>query len=241
MSSQSFRFRRFEVFHDRCAMKVGTDGVLLGAWTGQTVQQQAAVPHSVLDIGTGSGLVALMLAQQFSSCEIRAIDIEAAAVEQAAFNFARSPWAERLRSEQATLQTYVSTKSFDLIVSNPPYFENSLKNPDKGRELARHTDSLPYADLVAHTARLLSPEGMAAYILPAEAETNILSLTAAAGLFPVRLTRVHSKAGKPAKRILAVFRFLSTPMLVSPEVFYIEGDGTPRSHAYADLTREFYL
>lgn len=241
MSSASFLFRRFEVYHDRCAMKVGTDGVLLGAWAGQTVLQQAAVPHSILDIGTGSGLVALMLAQQFPACAIRAIDIEPSAVEQAAFNFSHSPWTERIKSEQATLQTYNSTESFDLVVSNPPYFENSLKNPDKGRELARHTDSLPYADLVTHTARLLSPEGMAVYILPAEAETSILSLTAAAGLSPVRLTRVHSKEGKPAKRILVAFRFLPTPMPVLPEVFYIEGDGTPRSHAYADLTREFYL
>ncbi len=241
MSSASFRFRQFEVFHDRCAMKVGTDGVLLGAWTGQTVLQQAAVPYSVLDIGTGSGVVALMLAQQFPACEIRGIDLEPSAAEQAAFNFARSPWAERLRSEQTKLQTYAPKEAFDLVVSNPPYFANSLKNPDKGRELARHTDSLPYADLVAHTARLLSPEGMAAYILPAEAETSIFSLAAAAGLSPVRLTRVHSKAGKPAKRILVAFSFQSAPTLVSPEVFFIEGDGTPRSRAYADLTREFYL
>lgn len=241
MSSASFRFRQFEVFHDRCAMKVGTDGVLLGAWAGQTVRQQMVVPHTVLDIGTGSGLVALMLAQQFPAAQIQAIDLAPSAVEQAAFNFARSPWAESLRSEQAALQTYAPTEVFDLIVSNPPYFENSLKNPDKGRELARHTDSLPYAALITHTARLLSSEGIAAYILPAEAEENIRSLAAAAGLSPVRLTRVHSKAGKPAKRMLVAFRFLSTSMPVSPEIFYIEGDGAPRSQAYADLTREFYL
>lgn len=143
----------------------GSSPLYFGYWYGQRV--------GGINVGT-----------TVPTCAIRAIDIEPSAVEQAAFNFSHSPWTERIKSEQATLQTYNSTESFDLVVSNPPYFENSLKNPDKGRELARHTDSLPYADLVTHTARLLSPEGMAVYILPAEAETSILSLTAAAGLSP---------------------------------------------------------
>ncbi len=222
-------------------MKVGTDGVLLGAWAGQTVFRQDALPHSILDIGTGSGLVALMLAQQFPQSTVRAIDIEASAVLQAQENFARSPWAERLAAEEAAVQDYTAAEAFDLVVSNPPYFQNSLKNPDKGRELARHTDSLSYADLVAHTARLLSPTGVAAYILPAEAEDTILRLAAEAGLYPVRLTRVHSKEGKHAKRLLVAFRFLPAPMPVPPEVFFIEGANSPRSEAYAELTREFYL
>ncbi len=206
MSSPSFRFRQFEVFHDRCAMKVGTDGVLLGAWAGQTLSPtDKAFP--VLDIGTGSGLVALMLAQRFPQARITALDIEPSAVEQAQYNFAHSPWPERLTAVQSSLQSFRQTTDstnpapdspalFRLIVSNPPYFQNSLKNPDKLRELARHTDSLSYSDLVSHTARLLAPGGVGAYILPAEAEPEILSLLQTHSLSPLRILEVHSKPSK---------------------------------------------
>ena len=231
MSSASFRFRRFEVFHDRCAMKVGTDGVLLGAWAGQSLseqplseqllsdasapaQQSDAVAGSfpVLDIGTGSGLVALMLAQRFPGAHITALDIEPSAVEQAQYNFAHSPWPDRLTAVHSSLQSFPSSVRFRLIVSNPPYFRNSLKNPDKSRELARHTDSLSYSDLVAHTARLLAADGVACYILPAEAESELLSLLRAYSLCPLRILQVHSKPGKPAKRLLIEFTHLSSSL-----------------------------
>ncbi len=241
MSSPSFRFRRFEVFHDRCAMKVGTDGVLLGAWAGQSLQTSQslqssqckdvdALPHPVgenstsfddsfpvLDIGTGSGLVALMLAQRFPLAHITALDIEPSAVEQAQYNFANSPWPDRLSAVQSSLQSFQSTAKFRLIVSNPPYFQNSLKNPDKARELARHTDTLSYSDLVTHTARLLAEGGLACYILPAEAEAELLSLLHAHALYPVRILQVHSKPSKPAKRIL--LEFTNSRPTLSPTFF----------------------
>lgn len=228
-------------------MKVGTDGVLLGAWAmleEQGAAQTRKAIEEVLDIGTGSGLVALMLAQRFPQAEIDAIDIESSAVEQARYNFLQSPWKERVRSFLSPLQEWQTKKRYDLIVSNPPYFQNSLKNPDKGRELARHTDSLTYAELLHYSAQLLAPEGVIALILPSESEDDIIRLGISENLFCTRLTRVYSKAGKPAKRILIEFSAAkptapSSPII--PSDFYIESPTSPRSPEYTALTSAFYL
>ena len=174
-------------------MKVGTDGVLLGAW--------APLGSRILDVGTGSGLIARMLMQRCPEAEVEGIDIDEAAVAQAKEN--------GVRAFQARLQDWKSDigNCYDLIVSNPPYFQNSLKNPDRGRELARHTDSLGYEELIAHSARLLKEEGQLALILPAEAEEEIRNLAARYSLFPTHITRVYSKETKPARRvILALYR-----------------------------------
>lgn len=247
MSSPFFRFKQFTVRHDRCAMKVGTDGVLLGAWAmldEQGAAHTGKTTGAVLDIGTGSGLVALMLAQRFPQAEIDAIDIEPSAVEQACYNFLQSPWKERVRSFLSPLQEWQTEKRYDLIVSNPPYFQNSLKNPDKGRELARHTDSLTYAELLRYSAQLLAPEGVTAFILPAESEDDIIRLGISEHLSCTRLTRVYSKAGKPTKRILIEFSAAkpvapSSPII--PSDFYIESPTSPRSPEYTALTSAFYL
>lgn len=225
-------------------MKVGTDGVLLGAWAmleEQGAAQTRKAIGEVLDIGTGSGLVALMLAQRFPQAKIDAIDIEPAAVEQARYNFLQSPWKERLNAHLAALQDWQPNKRYDLIVSNPPYFQNSLKNPDKGRELARHTDSLPYTDLLRCTSQLLAPQGTAAFVLPAQAETEIIRIARENGLYCSRLTRVHSKPGKPAKRILIEFSPTPPETPLVPQTFYIESATSPRSEEYAEMTKDFYL
>ena len=183
-----FQFKQFFVRHDRCAMKVGTDGVLLGCWSGYDAAAAGSptIPHRYhyarcLDIGTGSGLIALMLAQRFPDALIDAIDIDKAAVEQAAENFAASPWSDRLHAYCAKLQEWsiVNSQLYSLIVSNPPYFQNSLKNPDKGRQTARHTDTLSFSELIHHSTRLLSENGILALILPAEAESEVCELAQA--------------------------------------------------------------
>ena len=172
-------------------MKVGTDGVLLGAW--------APLGSRILDVGTGSGLIARMLMQRCPEAEVEGIDIDEAAVAQAKEN--------GVRAFQARLQDWKSDigNCYDLIVSNPPYFQNSLKNPYRGRELARHTDSLGYEELIAHSARLLKEEGQLALILPAEAEEEIRNLAARYSLFPTHITRVYSKETKPARRVILAF------------------------------------
>ena len=169
-------------------MKVGTDGVLLGAWSPKGT--------CILDIGTGSGLIARMLMQRCPEAQIDAIDIDAAAVQQARENGADA--------HMSRLQDW-NGGPYDLIVSNPPYFQNSLKNPDAGRKTARHTDTLSYEDLIAHSARLLTENGQLSLILPAEAEQEIRSIAAAHGLFLTHLTRVFSKESKPARRVLMAF------------------------------------
>lgn len=227
-------------------MKVGTDGVLLGAWCPVEEIRRQESGIRILDAGTGSGLIALMLAQRCPEAEIDAIDIDADAVAQAQENFARSPWANRLHAYRCALQEIRSQKSeirsqrYDMVVSNPPYFVDSLKNPDQQRQTARHTNTLSYSELVNCAAALLSEKGMLAVILPAEAEKNILAEAEKAGLFPTRLTHVYSKPGKPMKRILAAFKKGPGYMCETSD-FHIESESSPRSEEYKKLTEDFYL
>lgn len=208
-------------------MKVGTDGVLLGAW--------APLGSRILDVGTGSGLIARMLMQRCPETEVEGIDIDEAAVAQAKEN--------GVRAFQARLQDWKSDigNCYDLIVSNPPYFQNSLKNPDRGRELARHTDSLGYEELIAHSARLLKEEGQLALILPAEAEEEIRNLAARYSLFPTHITRVYSKKTKPARRVILAFSRKNSIVGLIEDSLVLEDEKGGRSAAYSKLCEEFYL
>ena len=254
MSSPFFRFKRFTVWHDRCAMKVGTDGVLLGAWCPIAVDSLQLIVNSrkhkefrVLDIGTGSGLIALMLAQRTCAVDslqwtvgIDAIDVDEGAVEQATYNFEQSPWVEQLHAYQSSLQEWHSAIKYDLIVSNPPYFQASLKNPDSQRATARHTDTLSYTALIQHASRLLQEDGTLALVLPFEAKEDIVALAEAHALYPTQITHVHSKPGKPAKRLLIAFSPIAHREY-STHTFYIESEDSTRSEEYKALTKEFYL
>lgn len=243
MSSPNFRFKQFTVWHDRCAMKVGTDGVLLGAWCPMPSQKPNRV--RALDIGVGSGLIALMIAQRLhlrgDMFSVLGIDIDCDAVEQSHINFQQSPWADSLTSQACRLQDMPAEQAFDLIVSNPPYFQDSLKNPNAQRATARHTDTLSYTELIAHSARLLQKGGILALVLPIEAEQEILTLAADHGLHPTHITHVHSKPGKPAKRLLIAFSPISYTQYPIPQTMYIESENSPRSEEYKELTKDFYL
>lgn len=258
MSTPFFRFKHFTVWHDRCAMKVNTDGVLLATWCPlpQTINQSS---FKVLDIGTGSGLIALIIAQrlceiqsqiftQQSSITVDAIDIDTDAINQAADNFIRSPFSHIINIHQTPIQTFNLTPhsaTYDLIISNPPYFQSSLKNPNVQRAVARHTDTLSYDELIIHSARLLKQNGKLALILPIEAEGEIISLAKNHHLYPTQITYVHTKPGKPAKRLLIVFNRLlqsqTTIHNITPHVFYIESENSSRSEEYRQLTDAFYL
>lgn len=245
MASDFFRFKQFTIWHDKCGMKVGTDGVLLGAWI-----DTKAEAKRILDIGTGSGLIAIMLAQRCEA-EIDAIDIDQSAVEQAKGNADKCPWSSRIHIYQSSLQDWAQTKGnetidkerkYDLIVSNPPYFQNSLKNPNKNREMARHTDTLSYRELILNSAELLATNGRIGLILPAEAEQDIAQLCAEYGLKISRLCHVYSKEGKSIKRILIeAVKSAEKITDVHAETFYIEGKESPRSEEYARITQDFYL
>ena len=258
MASACFKFKQFTVWHDRCAMKVGTDGVLLGAWcpvgefrsSGGEEFRSLGVQEfrsfkgfKVLDVGTGSGLIALMLAQRLPEAQISAIDIDSGAVEQAKYNFSVSPWADRLECHQQALQELEGEGIYDLIVSNPPYFQDSLKNPDSQRAMARHTDTLSYEELLKHSARLLTKEGIIALVLPIEAEQQIIALAQIYGLYPTHITHVYPKPGKAAKRLLIAFSPSPLASRLSPIAYSLtlESETSPRSEAYKELTKEFYL
>lgn len=231
-SNEGFQFRQFYVRHDRCAMKVGTDGVLLGAWC------PLDHPARILDVGTGSGLVALMLAQRCPEAQIEAIDIDSAAVEQAQENFNQSVFRGQLTAVASSLQAW-NGGPYDLIVSNPPYFQNSLKNPDEGRKTARHTDTLSFDELIAHSVRLLTSNGRMALILPAETEKEVLSIATSQGLHLTHITHVFSKATKPARRVLLCFA--KNDCLLTKDTLVLENDKGDRSEAYRQLTKDFYL
>ena len=247
MGSPCFRFKQFTIWHDRCAMKVGTDGVLLGAWCPLSSHAHTRV----LDIGTGSGLIALMLAQRITQVtntgkvSIDAIDIDADAVNQAKYNFEQAPFTCPINAWHTTLQEWQAKGgAYDLIVSNPPYFQDSLKNPNAQRATARHTDSLSYNELIIHSARLLRNEGTLALVLPFEAKETIIALAAEQQMQPTHIANVYPKPGKPAKRVLIALKKHGENRTINPPVeedFYIESSTSPRSEEYAEMTQDFYL
>ena len=238
----SFRFKQFYIEDSKCAMKVGTDGVLLGAWCpldryADRIQNTEYRPnYKILDVGTGSGLIARMMMQRFPEAEVEGIDIDEAAVEQAIEN--------GVRAFVSSLQEWKKEGGYDLIVSNPPYFQNSLKNPDKGRELARHTDSLSYEELIDHSARLLREGGQLALILPADKESEMRQIAASKNLFLTHVTRVYSKESKPARRALMEFEKLKIKnyeLKIKEDTLILEDEKGGRSKAYQELTKDFYL
>ena len=235
MANPYFSFKQFTVYHDRCATKVGIDGVLLGVWC--SVKNDG----KILDIGTGTGLIALMLAQR-SNSEIDAIDINAEAVLQACDNVMLSPWAKRVNVQEISLQEYarITTQRYDLIVSNPPYFVNSLKAPSEERTTARHTDSLTHEELILNAKLLLTSQGRICIILPVKEALQCKEMALNNGLFCTRETRVIPKPGAETKRVLLEFSL----QLKLKEDTEIVIEGHERHHyspEFSLLAKDFYL
>lgn len=233
MPSSHFKFKQFTICHDKCAMKVGTDSVLLGAWT--KVDQA----RNILDIGTGTGLIALMLSQRSNVALVDAIEIDIAAAEQAKENVMRSKWADRVKVLCCDIQEYDSSIKYDLIVSNPPYFVDSLKCPSQNRNLARHVGKLNYESLFYHSSRLLSDSGNLDIIIPTEVENNIIDIAQKYSLYPSQGLRVYTKDGKPSRRILLSFSFKEKAY--TEHSLCIKLNTNQFSEDYINLTKEFYL
>ncbi|KFN17424.1 tRNA1(Val) (adenine(37)-N6)-methyltransferase [Aeromonas bestiarum] len=231
--NSGFTFKQFHVEHDRCAMKVGTDGILLGAWA------PVVDARRVLDIGTGSGLIALMLAQRSrSDCLIDGVELDMGAATQARENVAASPWASRVNIVENAIQDY-QAPPYDLIVSNPPYFVAGQSFSDPARALARHTGALGSRDLLAACHRLLSATGQVALVLPTAMTDEILGISADYDLHGVCYTAVITRAGKEANRVLLLLgRGLNR--CEQDEIVIHSADGA-YSDRYIQLTHPFYL
>lgn len=236
MANPYFRFKKFTVYHNKCAMKVGTDAVLLGAWA------DTSFCRNILDIGTGTGIIALMLAQR-SQATVEAIDIDKEACVQATENAAASPYTERIKVVHASCADFAASnqqKRYDLIVSNPPYFINSLKCPDNKRTVARHTDTLLLSDLIREAQTLLSPSGRIALVLPYERLEEVKALASANHLYICRQTDVIPTPGAAPKRLLVE---LSTTEenIKNRDTLTIEEARHQYTLEYIALTKEFYL
>jgi tRNA1Val (adenine37-N6)-methyltransferase len=232
-----FQFKQFAVEQDRCAMKIGTDGVLLGAWTPITNN-----PFSVLDIGTGTGIIALMLAQRSNAEQIDALEIDEEAYEQSVENFENSPWSDRLFCFHAGLDEFVDEPEdeYDLIVSNPPFYSEDYKTENKQRDLARFQDAMPFEDLVEAADLLLSENGVFSVIIPFKEEDRFLAIAKEYELYPTKITRVKGTATSEIKRSLLAFSRKETIGFPIDELI-IETARHIYTPEYFELTKEFYL
>jgi tRNA1Val (adenine37-N6)-methyltransferase len=228
-----FKFKQFKVAQNQNVHRVGTDGVLLGAWANVEDAQQ------ILDIGTGTGLIALMLAQR-SNAQIVAIEPEYEAFALARDNFQGSPFAGRIQIHHTTLQDFHSDVLFDRIICNPPFFEKSLKPPTANRQQQRHTDSLSQAQLLEHANRLFAPGGKLAVVLPTEAGNRFRELAPEQNFYTLKSTAVFSKIGKPQERWLLEFGRIKPEERISEQLNIMDIDGGWTTD-YQTLTKEFYL
>ncbi len=235
MANSYFSFKQFTVYHNLCAMKVGIDGVLLGAWA--TVIQT----ESILDIGTGTGLIALMLAQR-SSAQIDVIDIDNNAVQQANENIANSPWSNRIHSEKISLQLFAekTMKRYDLIVSNSPFFINSTKTPSEVRTTARHTDTLTHEELIINALRLLKPTGRICIILPVNEGFRCLGFALKIGFHCTKKCTVFPKPNSAAKRLLLELSVQPSAEIES-ELTIESNERHHYSPEFTLLAKDFYL
>jgi tRNA1Val (adenine37-N6)-methyltransferase len=234
MGADQFQFKQFTIVQDRCGMKVGTDGVLLGAWTHPNSAQR------ILDIGTGTGLIALMLAQR-SQAEIDGVEIDLEACIQARENVARSPWFHRITVHHCRLQDYTPSgeQLYDLLVANPPFFTNVYKAAHPTRTLARHDDHLPLIDLLKSADRLLIKEGRLTVIYPCTAVSFFNQLAQEQGFFCNQRVWVKPTPHTPPKRVLME---LSRSSFSYPDTeITIEKNRHIYTPEFIDLIREFYL
>jgi len=231
-----FKFKQFTIQQDKTAMKVGTDGVLLGAWA-----KISDSVDSILDIGTGTGLIALQMAQRGDCQMIDALEIEADAFEQAVVNFENSNWGDRLFCYHASLEEYVKEfdETYDLIISNPPFYNATYKELEPKRALARHTKNLTFEKLLFSTSKLLSKKGTSAFIIPYQEESKFLELAAKNKLFPLRITRVKGNFKTDFKRTLLQLGPIKTTPKINELVIEIERH--VYTEEYKKLVEDFYL
>ncbi len=234
--SLPFQFKQFSVSQDRCAMKIGTDSVLLGAWV--SLENN---PESILDIGAGTGVIALQLAQKSTAETIDAVEIDDDAYEQCSENFEASPWADRLFCYHASIQEFASEieEKYDLIISNPPFFSEDYKTDDDARDTARFNEALPFQHLLVSASHLLSEKGVFALIIPKKEEEHFIQLASESNLYPQRICEVKGTPTSEVKRVLLEFSFEKVEL--KRESLTIEISRHQYTPEYIHLVKDFYL
>jgi tRNA1Val (adenine37-N6)-methyltransferase len=237
MANVFFQFKHFRIIQDKCAMKVGTDGVLLGAWAPVEGVQ------SILDVGSGTGLLGLMLAQRAPEAAITAVEIDQDACLQSLENMQQSPWANRMEVVLGDFRRFarVDNRRYDLIVSNPPYFVGAQPSSIEARNVARHTTQLSYMELIRGVLQLLNPQGRFSLILPAENYQLFSNQALTAGLFEIRRMMVYPTPQKPVSRILSVWDQQGTHCCEKDKMVLEVKGRHDYSAEYLSLTRDFYL
>jgi tRNA1Val (adenine37-N6)-methyltransferase len=231
-----FHFKQFTIEQDRCSMKVGTDGILLGAWA------DVAGVNNILDIGTGTGVIAIMLAQRALQAEIHAVEIDEAAWSQALDNMKNAPWADRLHAHLDAIQHFVKKTSlrFDLVVSNPPFFSGGTLSNSQDKTSVRHTIKLPHGDLLAAVRTLLTPDGRFCVVLPYLEGLRFREMANSYHLFCTKMTDIKPKEGKAVERLLLQFE-RSVKRLEKDELVIQNGGVNEWTEEFRALTGEFYL
>ena len=241
--NKPFSFKQFTIEQDRCAMKIGTDGVLLGAWT--AIQDNT---YNILDIGSGTGIIALMLAQRSIADTIEAIELDGDAFEQCTENFENSPWGDRLFCFHAGFDEFVDeyteeepdeSELYNLIVSNPPFYSEEVTSGNSARDSARQNTSLPFDELLEGVSKLLTKKGSFSTIIPFKEEVNFTEIAKEFNLFPKRITRVKGNPETEIKRSLLELTFTQTETVI--DVLVIEKERHVYTNAYKELTKDFYL
>jgi tRNA1Val (adenine37-N6)-methyltransferase len=233
----TFQFKQFSVAQSKAAMKIGTDAVLLGAWTPLQTQ-----PFAVLDIGAGTGILGLMLAQRCDAEQIDAIEVDDDAFEECVLNFENSPWADRLYCYHADLQEFVDEmedEAYDLIIANPPFYAENQYSPTDSRTKARFQTSLPFDHLLESVSVLLADEGVFSVIIPFKEESHFIKLAADFGIYPFQITQVRGNV--ETELIRSLIAFSRTEKICKKDILAIEISRHNYTEAYKTLTQDFYL
>ncbi|WP_417880188.1 tRNA1(Val) (adenine(37)-N6)-methyltransferase [Vibrio sp.] len=230
--TKDFHFKQFSIYGGHSGMAVSTDGILLGAWA------KISNHSSILDIGTGTGLLALMCAQRNQQSQITAIDIDEDAIKSAQYNIDNSPWNKRIRVIKSAAQQLESNLKFDHIICNPPYFNSGATSDWQARAIARHTQTLPHSELLNACAKLLKPAGSASFILPKTEGEAFIQLALEQGWFVERLCQVNTTEHKPGYRLLFTLTRVQTECQNSQLTIH-QANGY--SEPFIQLTRDFYL
>lgn len=236
MANQPFKFKQFSINQDQCAMKIGTDSVLLGAWANLNHN-----PFSILDIGAGTGILALMLAQRSHAEVIDALEIDEKAYEQCVSNFETSPWGDRLFCYHASLVEFITEieDEYDLIISNPPFYSEDYKSGEDQRDLARFNDAMPFEHLIAAAGKFLSEKGKFFVVIPFKEEEHFINISQKVNLFPNQILRVKGNANSPIVRSLIEFSFEKSEIKTNELI--IEKERHNYTQDYINLTKDFYL